>query len=64
MAYLGSMNAIFQGSDAGFTNISGRAAWLIWRGAYLVKSMSWRNRILIPIYWTLNAIFGRDVSRF
>lgn len=64
MAYIGNWNAIFQGSDAGFTNMSGRAAWIIWRGAYLVKSLSWRNRILIPVYWTLNAIFGRDVSRF
>jgi NADH dehydrogenase FAD-containing subunit len=48
MAYLGSWNAIMQ-SDAG--NVSGRAAWFIWRGAYLTKSVSLRNKILIPIYW-------------
>lgn len=48
MAYIGNWNAIVQsqGSD-----ISGRVAWLIWRGAYLAKSVSWRNRILIPTYW-------------
>ena len=28
-----------------------RTAWLIWRGAYLSQTMSWRNRLLIPIYW-------------
>ena len=48
MAYLGNWNAILQSSSGG---ISGRAAWFIWRGAYLTKSVSWRNKILIPVYW-------------
>ncbi|GAB1731670.1 hypothetical protein NU195Hw_g4714t1 [Hortaea werneckii] len=61
MAYIGNWNAILQ-SQGG--DISGRVAWFIWRGAYLAKSVSWRNRILIPIYWAINAIFGRDISRF
>ncbi|KAI9658592.1 MAG: hypothetical protein M1821_002152 [Bathelium mastoideum] len=52
MAYIGSWNAIMQ--SGGGENISGRTAWLIWRGAYLVKSISWRNRLLIPIYWFIN----------
>ena len=63
MAYLGNWKAIFQGGK-GMTDVSGRAAWLLWRGAYLAKSISWRNRILIPVYWTLNWAFGRDISRF
>lgn len=48
MAYIGNWNAIMQSSGG---EVSGRFAWLIWRGAYLAKSVSWRNRILIPIYW-------------
>lgn len=48
MAYLGNWNAIL---DTGSGGISGRTAWFIWRGAYLTKSVSWRNKILIPIYW-------------
>ena len=48
MAYVGNWNAILQ-SQGG--DISGRVAWFIWRGAYLAKSVSWRNRILIPTYW-------------
>jgi hypothetical protein len=28
-----------------------RTAWLIWRGAYLTQTISWRNKLLIPIYW-------------
>jgi len=62
MAYLGNWNAILQSQGAG--DISGRVAWFIWRGAYLAKSVSWRNRILIPTYWFVNWLFGRDVSRF
>lgn len=48
MAYVGNWNAIMQSSGG---DVSGRFAWFIWRGAYLAKSVSWRNRILIPIYW-------------
>jgi len=62
MAYLGNWNAIMQSGGVG--NVSGRAAWVLWRGAYLTKSVSWRNKVLIPIYWFLNWAFGRDISRF
>ncbi|KAF2156870.1 FAD/NAD(P)-binding domain-containing protein [Myriangium duriaei CBS 260.36] len=61
MAYIGNWKAIMrsQGQD-----ISGTAAWVVWRGAYLAKSVSWRNRILIAVYWMVNFLFGRDISRF
>ena len=61
MAYVGNWNAIVQSQGHG---VSGRAAWLVWRGAYLTKSVSWRNKVLIPVYWFINWLFGRDVSRF
>ncbi|KAF2102001.1 hypothetical protein NA57DRAFT_64631 [Rhizodiscina lignyota] len=61
MAYLGNWNAVLQSSGGDF---SGRTAWFIWRGAYLTKAVSWRNKILIPTYWFINWLFGRDVSRF
>jgi len=61
MAYVGNKKAILQ---TGGGDISGGLAWLIWRFAYLTKTVSWRNRILIPTYWALNWLFGRDVSRF
>jgi hypothetical protein len=48
MAYIGRWNAIVQLNNG---SVSGRAAWVMWRGAYLTKSISWRNRILIPMYW-------------
>lgn len=62
MAYIGNWNALLQGGSGG--GISGRAAWVIWRGAYLTKSVSWRNKVLIPTYWLINWLFGRDINRF
>ena len=49
MAYLGGSKGLFQTGGGG--EISGRLAWLIWRGAYSTMSLSWRNKILIPTYW-------------
>ncbi|KAI9745025.1 MAG: hypothetical protein M1818_001303 [Claussenomyces sp. TS43310] len=62
MTYLGNWKAIMQ--TGGNNEITGWAAWVIWRGAYLTQTISWRNKILIPIYWAINWIFGRDISRF
>jgi NADH dehydrogenase FAD-containing subunit len=62
MTYLGNWKAI---SQTGSSNeIKGWAAWVLWRGAYLAMSVSWRNKILIPVYWAVNWLLGRDISRF
>jgi NADH dehydrogenase len=39
-------------------------AWLVWRSYYVTLAMGWRNKILIPVYWTLAMFFGRDVTNF
>ena len=62
VAYLGDSKGLAQGGGSG--KVSGRTAWLIWAGAWLNMSVSWRNRILIVMYWVLNRVFGRDISRF
>ncbi|KAK6614944.1 hypothetical protein H4I95_00096 [Botrytis cinerea] len=62
MTYVGGMKAIMQTDGKG--EIKGRTAWVIWRGAYLTQTISWRNKILIPMYWAINWLFGRDISRF
>ncbi|KAL8923317.1 MAG: hypothetical protein Q9208_004717 [Pyrenodesmia sp. 3 TL-2023] len=57
MTYLGNAKGLLQapGGEKGlrrwFKGLRGRAAWLVWRGAYLGLSISWRNRVLIPVYW-------------
>lgn len=61
MAYLGNWTALVDASEAGST--SGRAAWLLWRSAYFTQTVSMKNKILIPMYWFLTWIFGRDVTR-
>ena len=50
MTFLGSSRGLVQ-TEGWLGCVSGRAAWLIWRGAYLKMSVSWRNKILIPVYW-------------
>jgi NADH dehydrogenase FAD-containing subunit len=64
MAYIGNWKAIMQGAGKNNPDVKGRAAWILWRAAYLTKSVSWRNKIVIPTYWIVNWLFGRDISRF
>jgi NADH dehydrogenase FAD-containing subunit len=61
MTYVGNWKAIHQSSA---DDIKGWAAWVLWRTAYLTKSMSIRNKIMVPIYWVISWMFGRDISRF
>ncbi|KAK3942950.1 pyridine nucleotide-disulfide oxidoreductase-domain-containing protein [Diplogelasinospora grovesii] len=61
MAYLGSWKAIHQSSA---DELRGWMAWVLWRTAYLTKSMSLRNKITVAFYWAMSWIFGRDISRF
>ena len=51
MAYIGNWNAVVDSKGGRY---SGRMAWFIWRTVYLAKSVSWRNRILIPTYWSVS----------
>ncbi|KAI9207179.1 FAD/NAD(P)-binding domain-containing protein [Polychytrium aggregatum] len=62
MVYTGAWSALIDFSSKG--NLKGRLAWIFWRSAYLTKSVSVKNKILIPMYWFLSWAFGRDISRF
>jgi NADH dehydrogenase len=67
MAYLGSWNAIAQRSKGhgirGFVislllvplklTFGSRFAWFLWRGAYMTKTISLRNKIRVPILWSV-----------
>jgi len=61
LTYLGGWKAIHQSKA---DNLRGWVAWILWRGAYLTKSMSLRNKIMVPLYWVVSWLFGRDISRF
>ncbi|KAK0549229.1 hypothetical protein OC846_003385 [Tilletia horrida] len=70
MASLGTGSAIVQlppipkGSNHQGADLSGRPAWLAWRSTYSILSLSWRNKISVPLNWLMTGIFGRDISRF
>ncbi|KAF8178088.1 pyridine nucleotide-disulfide oxidoreductase-domain-containing protein [Mycena galopus ATCC 62051] len=67
LAYIGDWKAIYDNTgkeDKIMSKESGRVAWLLWRSAYFTMTLSWRNKILVPMYWFLNWIFGRDITRF
>lgn len=44
--------------------LSGLAAFIVWRSAYLTKLGSWRNRIQVPLDWLRTFIFGRDSTLY
>ena len=68
IAYVGDSKGLSQSNgdknDNNSSNIAGRAAYLAWRASYWSQSVSWRNRILILVYWAINKVFGRDISRY
>ncbi|KAF9078394.1 pyridine nucleotide-disulfide oxidoreductase-domain-containing protein [Rhodocollybia butyracea] len=68
LAYVGDWKAIYDkpenGGVPGLNKENGRLAWLLWRSAYFTQTLSIRNKILVPFYWFLNWIFGRDLTRF
>eukprot|EP00037_Helgoeca_nana_P014624 m.136617 g.136617 ORF g.136617 m.136617 type:complete len:76 (-) comp22635_c0_seq3:301-528(-) len=52
------------GKELAFGTISGPLAFLMWRGGYFTRQLSWRNMVLIPMHWFKTMVFGRDISRF
>jgi NADH dehydrogenase FAD-containing subunit len=68
MTYVGNSKALFQSGSTDregmAKGLKGWTAYLLWRGAYLTMTLSWRNKILVPMYWIVNRVFGRDITRF
>lgn len=66
MAYIGNWRAIVDlrllASGASLRQ-GGRLAWIFWRSAYMSMTMSFRNKVLVPFYWIITWIFGRDISK-
>jgi NADH dehydrogenase len=42
--------------------VSGLAAWLLWRAVYLMKLPSWSRRLQVGFDWTWLLLFPRDLS--
>ena len=51
-------------AQVGKGKIEGRPASALWHSTYsLYLSISWRNKISIPLTWLFNKVFGRTLSR-
>lgn len=63
LAYIGASKALAQISvDEKLVLGSGPIGFLLWRGIYWSKQVSWRNRALVSIDWLKARIFGRDIG--
>ena len=56
LAYLGDWQAVYDRTQAETvkTKEAGRLAWLLWRSAYFTRTLSIRNKILVPMYWCVS----------
>ncbi|RMZ75089.1 hypothetical protein DV737_g5461, partial [Chaetothyriales sp. CBS 132003] len=63
MSYIGEHDGVIAGRGPNDPGVTGRRAWLAWRGGSLAWNRSWRSRVAIVITWMMNAVFGRDVSK-
>ncbi|KAF9287704.1 hypothetical protein BGZ68_001373 [Mortierella alpina] len=65
MAYIGNWEAVVDMTKINEkAKESGNLAWIFWRSSYLTMSVSIRNKMIIPMYWFMTWVFGRDVSSF
>ncbi|KAG0071263.1 FAD/NAD(P)-binding domain-containing protein [Linnemannia elongata] len=65
MAYIGNWEAVVDMTKINEkAKESGTLAWVFWRSSYLTMSVSMRNKMIIPMYWLMTWVFGRDVSSF
>jgi NADH dehydrogenase FAD-containing subunit len=63
LAYIGASEALAQ-VTVDDKNIlgSGPVGYLLWRGIYWSKQVSWRNRVLVGVDWFKARVFGRDIG--
>lgn len=63
LAYIGAAEALAQVNvDEKVLFGNGAFGFLIWRGIYWFKQVSWRNRILVTFDWVKASFFGRDIG--
>ena len=69
LAYTGQQTALAQvqlvpDNDKARMKAAGKVGFGLWRGIYLMKQPSLRNRVLIAIDWAKSKMFGRDITSF
>ena len=59
VAYIGGHDGVVHGEK----DWTGPSAWLAWRNGSLEWTRSYRRKAMIWIYWTMNWLDGREISR-
>jgi NADH:ubiquinone reductase (non-electrogenic) len=59
VAYIGGHDGVVAGSP----DWSGPRAWAAWRSKNLLWTRSWRRKMMIMIYWTLDWFGGKEIAR-
>lgn len=63
LAYIGASEALSQVSvDSRSILGTGPIGFLLWRGIYWSKQVSWRSRLLVSFDWLKCRLFGRDLG--
>eukprot|EP01039_Chlorochromonas_danica_P005982 gene5982-6587_t len=63
LAYIGASQALAQiALDQKSFRGTGQVGFLLWRGIYWFKQVSWRNRALITLDWIKARLFGRTLG--
>ena len=63
VSYIGQHDGVIAGKGNNDPGWTGASAWLAWRGGSVLWNRNWRSRISIIMTWTLNALFGKEVSK-
>ncbi|GAA5934539.1 uncharacterized protein JCM15063_004609 [Sporobolomyces koalae] len=66
MSYLGGWDSVVDRSQADKGpkgELTGKAAWLLWRSAYWSQAMSIRNKMLLAFYWFMTWLSGRRITK-
>ncbi|KAI8819689.1 uncharacterized protein EV422DRAFT_533942 [Fimicolochytrium jonesii] len=59
-SYIGGDSAVVDLASG--QSVNGFGAFLLWRGAYLAKQVSFRTRFLLAVDWCKSIVFGRDIT--
>lgn len=62
LAYVGGWKGLVD--DSKNVRVRGFLAFLVWRAAYITKTVGLQNKMLIPMFWLKSWLFGRDITRF
>ena len=62
MSYIGGYQALVDINHQ--VKGKGILPFIIWRSAYFTKLLTYRNKLLVLMYWFKAFFYGRDISNF